>query len=307
MDINSCLTVLIPAKMEAGIGKVIEELHEHGLNNIITVVDDYDDPTAAAAASLGSQVVKSGGMGKANAVYAGLRYVRTPPFVLVMDGDYTYDPSSVREMLRMAIQNDLDEVLGARLMGKENIPPPLHRFGNAVLTGIFNLLFGTSLSDVLTGMYLLRSDAARSIIPGSKGFSVEVDIASQIASTGKIGELPIKYRKRIGDPKLRWSHGLNIGVDIIRLMIRYNPIFIFSLAVALLLVPGLLLTLYTGVQLLFRHVNHFIWGGIIAVELTSTGMIGLMMALLALMIKRLEFRLVNANKAGKNPCEGLEL
>ncbi len=191
-------------------------------------------------------------------------------------------------------------------MGEGKHTPPLHRFGNAVLTGIFNLLFGTSLSDVLTGMYLLRSDAARSIIPGSKGFSVEVDIASQIASTGKIGELPIKYRKRIGDPKLRWSHGLNIGVDIIRLMIRYNPIFIFSLAVALLLVPGLLLTLYTGVQLLFRHVNHFIWG-IIAVELTSTGMIGLMMALLALMIKRLEFRLVNANKAGKNPCEGLEL
>ncbi len=304
MDINSCLTVLIPAKMEAGIGKVIEELHEHGLNNIITVVDDFDDPTAAAAASLGSQVVKSGGTGKANAVYTGLRYVRTP-FVLVMDGDYTYDPSSVREMLRTAIQNDLDEVLGARLIGKENIPS-LHRFGNAVLTSIFNLLFGTGLSDVLTGMYLLRSDAARSIIPGSTGFSVEVDIASQMASTGKIGELPIRYRKRIGDPKLRWSHGLNIGVDIIRLMIRYNPIFIFSLAVALLLVPGLLLTLYTGVQLLFRHVNHFIWG-IIAVELTSTGMIGLMMALLALMIKRLEFRLVNANKVGKNPCEGLEL
>ncbi|MFP3313430.1 MAG: glycosyltransferase family 2 protein [Thermocladium sp.] len=302
MDINSCLTVLIPAKLEEGIGKVIEELHGYGISNIITIVDDFSDPTAKIAESLGSQVLKSAGTGKASAVYTGLKYVKTP-FALIMDGDYTYDPGSIIEMLKLAIQGDLDEVLGARLNGRHNIPA-LNRFGNAVLTGIFNLLFGTRLSDVLTGMYLLRSDTAGTIIPGSRGFSVEVDIASQMASMGKIGEHPINYRKRIGKPKLKWSHGLSIGIDIIRLMIRYNPILIFSLAVALLLVPGALLTIYTGTQLLFHHVNHFIWG-IIAVELTSTGMIGLMMALLAIMIKRLEFRLIHLNKSNRNECEEL--
>jgi Glycosyltransferases, probably involved in cell wall biogenesis len=144
MDINSCLTVLIPAKLEEGIGKVIEELHGYGISNIITIVDDFSDPTAKIAESLGSQVVKSAGIGKASAVYTGLKYVKTP-FALIMDGDYTYDPGSIIEMLKLAIQGDLDEVLGARLNGRHNIPA-LNRFGNTVLTGIFNLLFGTRLA-----------------------------------------------------------------------------------------------------------------------------------------------------------------
>ncbi len=123
MDINSCLTVLIPAKMEAGIGKVIEELHEHGLNNIITVVDDYDDPTAAAAASLGSQVVKSGGMGKANAVYAGLRYVRTPPSSWLWMAIIHTIPAACGKCLEWLSRTTWTRCWGLDLWGKENIPP----------------------------------------------------------------------------------------------------------------------------------------------------------------------------------------
>lgn len=63
---------------------------------------------------------------------------------------------------------------------------------------------------------MLKTDVAREVGFESKGFAVEVEIAAHVASTGgRIGEVEVSYRKRIGKPKLRKIHGLRIALTVV--------------------------------------------------------------------------------------------
>ena len=296
----SCVTVIIPVKNEeAGLDYTLKALKDLGFSDIIVVDGHSTDGTVNVARRHGVLVVEQPGDGKADAVFYGLRFVKKP-YAVVMDGDGTYDPRYIGQLLEKALNEDLDEVLGARVKGRGNIPL-LNRFGNRILTSIFNLMFGTNLSDVLTGMYLVRTSVAKAIIPTTRGFSVEVDIASQVASMGKVGEVSIEYKRRIGKSKLNWRHGVNIGVDIIRLMVRYNPLLILAFLVSLLIIPGVVITIYVASQLIVNHVNHYIWG-IIAFQLDTTGLLGILISMVTLMIKRMEYRMVRLMARREAEC-----
>lgn len=298
--ITNCVTVIIPVKNEeAGLKYTLSRLRELGFNDIIVVDGHSTDGTVNVAKEFGVTVVEQPGDGKADAVFYGIMLAKKP-YIVIMDGDGTYDPIYIEQLLIKALNNDLDEVLGARVEGRENIPM-INRLGNRILTALFNLMFGTGLSDVLTGMYLIRASTAKAIIPSTSGFSVEVDIASQVASIGKIGEVPIRYGRRIGKSKLNWRHGVNIGIDILRLMIRYNPLLPLALLVSLLIVPGIIITIYVASQLLVNHINHYIWG-IIAFQLDTTGLLGILISMIMLMIKRVEYRIVRLMSRRENEC-----
>ncbi len=301
-DLSSCITVLIPVKdEEAGLRYVLGRLRELGISDIIVIDGHSKDGSVKVAKEYGAAVYEQPGDGKADAVYYGLRFVKKP-YVVVIDGDGTYDPYYIPKLLEEAIRGDFDEVLGARREGRENIPF-INRIGNRILTSVFNMLFGTRLTDVLTGLYLIRSDVAKMLVKSTEGFSIEVDIASQVASVGRIGEVPVHYGRRIsGEPKLKWWHGLGIGVDMVKLMIKFNPVLLVALLVALLIVPGAALTAYVAYQLLAYHIKHFIWG-IIAFQLDTSGLIGILIALLALMAKRTEYRIIRYMSRRERLCE----
>ena len=63
--------------------------------------------------------------------------------------------------------------------------PNESRFGNRIITSVFNFLMGTNLSDVLTGMYMLKTESARHLHFHTSGFNVEVEIAAQLAQDGE--------------------------------------------------------------------------------------------------------------------------
>jgi hypothetical protein len=105
----------------------------------------------------------------------------------------------------------------------------LHKLGNKIITKTFNALMGTSLSDLCSGMYVLRTESAKDIDLSSTGFEVEAEIAAQIASSGRITEVPINYRQRIGTQKLStWKHGFKILNSILKLAMTYRPTFFYS-------------------------------------------------------------------------------
>ncbi len=285
----SDVTALIPAKdEEEGIKLVIEELRKVGVSKIV-VVDKSSDRTAEVAASLGARVIKQVGVGKADAVREGLREVSTP-YVLVIDADGTYDASYVPKMLEHMSKYGYDEVIGARLSGRENIPP-VNRFGNWLITKLFNLLFGTSLSDVCSGMYLVKTGIARELEFSSKGFSIEVEIAAHVASTtGRVGEVPINYRKRVGKAKLRVWHGLTIVKDAIKLAVRYNPAFLIFSVGAMIFLPSLAIASWVAWELIFRGSKHFVWALISTIGM-GVGLVSGLLAVMALYIKRVELRI----------------
>jgi dolichol-phosphate mannosyltransferase len=278
------LTILIPTLNEAGaIGKLIDELKSENYN-ILIVDGNSTDGTVEIVRSKGVRLIFQEGKGKADAIRTGLKYINTP-YLLVMDGDYTYDPKDIEKFLYPGF----DEIIGVRR--RDNMEGS-HRFGNWLITKVFNLLFGTGLRDVCSGMYLLRTEVAREVEFRSKGFSVEVEIAAHITSTGgRIGEVEINYRKRIGDPKLRKLHGISIILSIIRLMLEYNPLFFMFLASSAALIPGIIIIGYVAFELIFRGINHYVWA-LAGISLSGVGYLSLLLAVLALYLKRFEYRMM---------------
>jgi dolichol-phosphate mannosyltransferase len=153
-----------------------------------------------------------------------------------MDSDFTYDSKDIQRLLNHG--RSYAQVIGARSRSNINI---VHRLGNWVITRTFNLLFGAGLTDVCSGMYLLKTEVAQQLELKTGGFLTEVEIAAQIASDHNITEVPINYRQRIGKSKLSAWNGFGIILAVLRMAMRYNPVLLFSMFSALAVIPAVAL------------------------------------------------------------------
>jgi glycosyltransferase involved in cell wall biosynthesis len=286
------VTIMIPTlNEEEAIGRVIGEVREAGYRNII-VVDGYSsDRTVEIARSMGARVVNQVGHGKSSAIKTGIEMAQTP-YILVMDGDGTYDSRDIDRMLETAVEKNCDEVVGYRV-DRENIPL-LHRLGNRVISTLISLLMGQRVKDPCSGIYLLRSDLAKRLEITATGFDVEAEIVSQSIVYGRVVEVPVRYRRRIGNPKLStWGAGIRIALTALKIAWLYNPVLLFSLLGSAAGVGGLAILLW---QLYMRYILGerawsigWAWLGLV---LLIVGVQSFTVAVISLMLKRLERRVV---------------
>ncbi len=290
-DFNDLVIVIPTLNEEEAIGKVIDEVISVGvpISRILVVDGGSRDKTVEIARSRGVRVIRQEGSGKADAIKTALKFIDTK-YVLIMDGDYTY-PAKYIPALYDEIEKGYDLVIGARINDTRETQSLLYRLGNWLLSKTFNLLFSTNLRDVLSGMYIVRTDRLREIDFEMKHFSVESEIVAHIASTGgRIGEIPIEYRRRLGVKKLKPTHGLSIFRDMVRLTWRYNPVFlVFSLA-SLLLIIGLILGIWVAYYYFFHGIKYYI-KGLVAILLTLSGLQAGIAAIITLYSKRTEIRI----------------
>jgi glycosyltransferase involved in cell wall biosynthesis len=247
------VTILIPTlNEEEAIGSVIDEVVVQGFQKIIIVDGKSVDRTVEIAQSHGVDVITQNGVGKTGAIKTAISHVTTP-FLIVIDGDSTYAAADIDNILQYL--KYFDEVIGARSNGRDNIRS-LNRFGNWVINQTFNILFGTDLTDVCSGLYGLRKSFVEKIHLNTRGFDVEVEIAAQAANAGKLTEVPINYRERIGIQKLRpFRDGFYIMKTLLGLGFRYSPVILLSSLLALAMLPSVFLLSYTAVEW-FRGVWH---------------------------------------------------
>jgi dolichol-phosphate mannosyltransferase len=84
-------------------------------------------------------------------------------------------------------------------------------FGNRLLAFTHNLLNGIEMRDPLTGLRVIRCSILKEWKPKSKSFDVEVELNHHVERKGyKIVEIPIHYRRRLGEKKLKLRHGFTI-------------------------------------------------------------------------------------------------
>lgn len=237
----------------------------------------------------GVKVIRQQGKGKTDALKTALNHVEQE-YMLLMDGDYTYPPIHIKDLYLKAFQENATHVIGARTVDRKNIPP-INRIGNYILTKTFNVLFNTNLRDLCSGMYLIKTSEARQILYETKGFSIEAELAAHTASSArKIADHPIKYRERIGKSKLSRIHGLHIFRDLFLLAWYYHPAFFIFASSSLALIPASIILSWVAVELLLFGVKHSVWA-IIGVTIFGVGALALLLAIMALYLKRLERRL----------------
>jgi dolichol-phosphate mannosyltransferase len=269
---------------------VLDDLFSNGYRHVL-VVDGYSkDNTVQIAESKGVNVVQQHGTGKTGAIKTAIDLVPTP-YMLVMDGDFTYAAGDIEKFLDHA--HNYDQIVGVRR--RENISP-LHRLGNRIISQFFNTMFDTALSDVCSGMYLLRTEAAKGLDLHSGGFNVDVEIIAQMAVHGEITEVPIEYRARIGEPKLStWKNGSQIIYSVFVWTRIYNPVFIFSIIAALAFIPGVAILLWAGWMWLLRGIFYSGWALMAAILMLGAGE-ALTVGSISLLIKRSEARITKRLK-----------
>ncbi len=214
---SSISVVIATLNEEEGIGPTLGELQRILNNPYLVVVDGNSvDRTIEIAKNMGADVMLQEGKGKGAALFQGFRNLSSKvPFVVFTDADYTYPAEYVPKMVEILEQNPkVGMVIGNRFKGEVNdsrsVTNPFY-LGNKLLAFAQLVMNGVKLGDPLSGLRVVRSEVLDGWKPKSKGFDVEAEMNSLVGRRGyRIVEVPIDYRNRMGEKKLKLRHGLGI-------------------------------------------------------------------------------------------------
>jgi glycosyltransferase involved in cell wall biosynthesis len=219
------LSVIVPVYNETRtIKQILEKINSVDIDKEIIVVDDgSDDGTEKILRDIKYNNLKiihhSSNRGKGAAVLTGLSHANGE-FIVIQDADLEYDPNDYLKLVETIKQDNADIVLGARF--KEGYHGLLmHRFGNRLLTGLLNLLFGLGLNDCFTCYKLFRMDTIKMLNLKEQSFTIETEILAKAAKKGlRIVEIPISYHPRayFEGKKIRCKD----GIRAIRSIIKYR-------------------------------------------------------------------------------------
>ena len=208
--------VIAALNEETGVGLTIDEMSKYLLADRIMVVDGHSiDKTIAVAKDRGAGILTQKGIGKGDAILTAVKNLQPQTdYVVFTDADYTYPAEFVPSMLELLEQYpEVGMVCGNRLSGEVNDRALRTQFylGNKMLCFAHNLLNGVGLQDPLTGLRVIRAEILRNWNVKSKGFDIEVELNNLVRRLGYFTvEIPIEYRERIGEKKLKVKHGITI-------------------------------------------------------------------------------------------------
>lgn len=203
---KSDVCILIPTLNEAeGIASVISSFQQCGYENILVIDGGSTDGTQDRAASAGATVreqTRDGGKGAA--VREGFE-CSTAAFVVLVDGDGTYEAADTERLVAPLRAGNADHVIANRFADmRQGAMSRVNKVGNKLMNVSFRLIHGTSVADVLTGFRAVRRDAYQELELVSQGFDIEVEMTAKSIDAGHQFEIvPTQYTRRHGDSKLR--------------------------------------------------------------------------------------------------------
>jgi hypothetical protein len=171
------IAVLVPCYNEAAaIASVVRDFRAALPTARIYVYDNNSsDGTAEAAREAGAIVRPAPFQGKGNVVRLMFSDVEADVYVLV-DGDGTYDAAMAPAMVQALTAGGLDMVNGVRVAEAQEAYRAGHRFGNFVLTGLVQQIFGNGFRDMLSGYRVFSRRFVKSFPASSRGFEIETEL-----------------------------------------------------------------------------------------------------------------------------------
>ncbi|MGD9518213.1 MAG: glycosyltransferase family 2 protein [Armatimonadota bacterium] len=221
------LSVIMPAYNEqATIEQIVARVLASPVDLELIVVDDAStDATAPLVEGLAQRDPRvrllrhDRNSGKGTGVRTGLA-AATGDVVVIQDADLEYDPADYPNLLRPLERNDADVVFGSRYLGAHSCVALRYYLANRLVTIFFNLLYGTSLSDVLTCYKAFRRSLVSAEALQANDFAIDVELPARLVrARARIFEVPIYYAARglQQGKKIRWWHTVTILWTALRL------------------------------------------------------------------------------------------
>jgi dolichol-phosphate mannosyltransferase len=214
---NQTLVIVAALNEEEGVGPTLTEIEHYLDKPLCLVVDGRSvDGTAKIAEAMEAQVVFQKGSGKGDAIATAIEHVKglDVDYVAFIDADFTYPAEYLPKMIRILEENQTVGMVCGNRFNKHFHLKAMHNMfylGNRFLAFTHNLLNGVGLRDPLTGLRVVRWEILKEWRPKSQSFDVEVELNHFVERKGfRIVEIPIHYRPRLGEKKLKLRHGFTI-------------------------------------------------------------------------------------------------
>lgn len=230
-------SVIIPAfNEEKSIRSVLNSLVK-GLdqfaqpNEIIVVNDCSTDKTRDEIIASGLPIIildHVTNRGYGEAIKTGIKHSKYD-LIVITDADGTYPNDMIPELVTIAMRDDFDMVVGARVGKNVNIPL-IRRPAKWVITKLANYLSGTRIPDLNSGLRVMKKEIVEefiNILPN--GFSLTSTITIAMLTNGySVKYVPIDYFKREGKSKIRpIKDTINFIQLTIRTVLYFNPLKVF--------------------------------------------------------------------------------
>ena len=240
------LSVIIPCyNEELTIKQVICDIQKYCPKCEIYVFDNNSsDNSYNIAKETGAIVNKVSYQGKGEVIRRAFADIDSDIYIMV-DADMQYDLSEINNFINYFTENKLDMLNISREVVDETVHRKGHSFGNMMLTGFANFLFGKKFNDMLSGYRIFSKRFVKSFPANSRGFEIETELTIYALQMRlPIDEISAKYIKRPegSHSKLNtFKDGFRILFTIIYLLITEKPLLFFNTISLIFLAIGLFL------------------------------------------------------------------
>lgn len=181
---NKRISLVVPVKNEARIiGAFVKRVPTY-VDEVLIVDNNSTDKTVYAARRAGARVIREkrsvNGIGYGYAHQKGLSKA-TGDFIVAMDGDDTYPVRSIQSIVKYMEKYELDIIFCNRLpLTNAKAISWIRRLGIQILNLEVRLLYGKKSHDLLTGMWVGRKEALKSldVKSGDWNYSPEIKLAA---------------------------------------------------------------------------------------------------------------------------------
>ena len=217
------VSVIIPVlNEEKAIAKVINDIPQELVQEIIVVDNGCSDNTAEIARNHGAKVISEPRKGYGRACLAGIAAVECADIIVFIDGDYSDDPTELSLLIQPIQEDQADFVIGTRKPSEKGALLPQARFGNKLATFLIKTFYGVKYTDLGPFRAIRQSQlTALNMQDQTYGWTVEMQLKA--AKMGiRVQEIPVNYRKRIGTSKISGTliGSVKAGVKILTTIFR---------------------------------------------------------------------------------------
>jgi len=218
--VNELISIIVPVfNEEATVGAVIDRLLAIELpvaREIVVVNDGSTDGTRGVLDALPPagdrlRIVHAPvNGGKGRAIRTGFEQARGT-IVAIQDADLELDPAELAALVVPILSGQTNAVYGSRFLNGTQGAPFITVAANRFLTGLTNVLYGASLTDMETCYKVMRTEVARALDLQANRFDIEPEITAKLLRAGHhIVERPVKFepRSRAQGKKIGWRDGV---------------------------------------------------------------------------------------------------